>query len=168
MDDDDVVIVGSIGSPYGVRGWVHIKSFTEPADNLMHYEPWLAKSQGRWQTRHPTQIKRHGAGLVAAFSGVSDRNQAMTLTGTNLAVVREALPEPEADEYYWRDLQGLVVFDQSGARLGKIVRLMDIGAHVVMVVTGEGPEILIPFVAQHVSRVDLAEGRVDVDWDEPE
>ena len=37
----DVVIVGRIGAAYGVRGWVHVSSFTEPPENLLSYSPWL-------------------------------------------------------------------------------------------------------------------------------
>jgi 16S rRNA processing protein RimM len=168
MDNDEVVIVGSIGSPFGVRGWVHVKSFTDPADNLARYKPWRLKVQGRWQVRHPTQIKIHGSGLVAVFAGVSGRDQAMTLTGCELGVGRAALPDAEPDEYYWRDLEGLSVFNQSGERLGTVARIMDTGAHVVLVVSGETGETLIPFVAKHVSAVDVAQNRVDVDWLEPE
>ena len=168
MDADDVVIVGSIGGPYGLRGWVHVKSQTQPAGNLMHYAPWLVHVGGRWQARHPNRVKSHGSGLVATFSGVVDRNQAALMAGTELAVPRNALPDPDVGEYYWRDLQGLVVFDQSGRSLGKISRLMDIGAHAVLVVDGESGATLIPFVARHVLHVDLDGGRVDVDWLDPE
>lgn len=171
MDSDDVVdvvIVGTIGAPYGVRGWVHINSFTQPADNLQRYKPWMACADGRWRVHQPAKVKSHGSGLVASFAGVSDRDAAAALTGTQLGVARDALPEPEADEYYWRDLQGLEVFDQTGALLGTVARLMDIGAHVVLVVQGAAGETLIPFVARHVSSVDLAKGRVEVDWYEPE
>ena len=45
---------------------------------------------------------------------------------------------------------------------------MDIGAHVVLVVVDDDAETLIPFVAKHVTEVDLAQGRVEVDWDEPD
>ena len=45
---------------------------------------------------------------------------------------------------------------------------MDTGAHPVGVVEGEHGECLIPFVERHVVGVDLANGRLNVDWEEPE
>lgn len=168
MHHDDVVIVGSLGGPFGVRGWVHVKSFTQPAQNLMRYRPWLVQSRAGWQLRDPTQVKAHGKGLVACFAGISDRDAAATLTGAEVGVARQVLPELNAGEYYWRDLEGLAVVDQAGVQLGKVSRLMDIGPHVVLVVSDGNGETLIPFVSRHVLRVDLAGSCVEVDWDEPE
>ena len=168
MEQDDVIIVGSIGGPFGVRGWVHVKSFTQPSANLAQYRPWLLQINNHWQERHPSHVRPHGKGLVACFAGVSDREQAAAMAGISLGVAREVLPETEAGEYYWRDLQGLEVFNQAGLGLGKVAGFMDIGPHVVLVVAGDGDETLIPFVAQHVTRVDLELGRIEVDWDEPE
>ena len=43
-DANHVVIVGKLGRPYGVRGWQVLHSFTEPAENLLSYAPWLVQS----------------------------------------------------------------------------------------------------------------------------
>ena len=32
--------LGRIGSPYGIKGWVHVQSFTDPADQLLKYRDW--------------------------------------------------------------------------------------------------------------------------------
>lgn len=168
MDGDEIVIVGSIGGPYGVKGWVRVNSFTEPPGNLADYGPWLLQNEARWREAHPQSVRAHGSGLVALFPGVDDRNGAAALTGTQLGVRRAMLPDPEEEEYYWRDLEGLEVVDQRGRRLGWISYLMDTGAHPVVVVEGEHGECLIPFVERHVVGVDLANGRLNVDWEEPE
>lgn len=168
MHSDAIVIVGSISGPYGLKGWVHVKSFTEPPENLARYRPWLVRERGQWMEREPRSVRRHGQGLVASFPGVEDRDQAALLSGLELGVAREVLPPLDADEYYWRDLQGLNVIDQRGEPLGCVERLMDIGVHAVLVVSGAGREILIPFVPRHVEQVDLVSGRVLVNWDEPQ
>ncbi len=38
--DKSVVLVGRIGPAYGVRGWVKVTSYTDPAENLFDYVPW--------------------------------------------------------------------------------------------------------------------------------
>ncbi len=34
------VELGRIGSPYGVLGWMHIQSFTEPPEGVLDYPVW--------------------------------------------------------------------------------------------------------------------------------
>ena len=37
------VVMGRIAAPYGIKGWVKLISFTDPADNLLDYEHfWVA------------------------------------------------------------------------------------------------------------------------------
>ena len=165
--DNEVIVVGAIGAPFGVRGWVHVRSFTQPPSNLLDYAPWLLKDRDGWRPCHPVAAKRHGQGLVAQFEGIDDRDAAAALARTEVAVARESLPELPTDEYYWEELVGLRVVDAAAAELGVVREIMDVGVHAVLVVQG-ATERLIPFVARHVLRVDLAAGQVTVDWQDPE
>jgi 16S rRNA processing protein RimM len=80
-------------------------------------------------------------------------------------VPRERFPAAPADEYYWSDLIGLEVVTLAGEVLGQVTELQQTGAHDVLVVTGERRRLL-PFVMGRVIRtVDLASGRIVVDWD---
>ncbi|MCZ6712251.1 MAG: ribosome maturation factor RimM [Gammaproteobacteria bacterium] len=168
----DVVVIGRIGAPYGVRGWVRISSFTEPVHNILDYEPWLLERKGIWRSHHPVEAKLHKQGCVARFSDVLDRKEAARLSGTHVAVARSQLPELTGDEYYWRDLEGLVVWNQD-VRIGVVDHLIDTGANPVLVVRDlpdhdSGAELaadtLIPFVDQFVVAVDLEAGRIYVNW----
>ena len=76
---------------------------------------------------------------------------------------REALPEAAENEYYWSDLIGLEVVNVQGEVLGKVTDLLETGANDVLVVEGER-ERLLPFTAQVILKVDLAAGRINVDW----
>ncbi|MFP6836409.1 MAG: ribosome maturation factor RimM [Pseudomonadales bacterium] len=168
----DVVVIGRIGAPFGVRGWVRISSFTEPAHNILYYEPWLLEREGTWRSRHPVEAKLHKQGCVARFSDILDRDEAARLSGAHVAVARAQLPELSAGEYYWRDLEGLDVWNQD-VRLGVVDHLIDTGANPVFVVRdvpGEnsaaesGADTLIPFVDQFVVAVDIEAGRIYVNW----
>ncbi len=167
MQAQDVVVVGRIGAPYGVRGWVRVTSYTDPAANLVHYQPWLVETDGGWRNLHPDEIKPHKQGYVARFSDVNDRDEAARLTGKQVAVARAQLPALEQGEYYWSDLEGLAVWN-GDRRLGVVRYLLDTGADPVLVVqnddAGGGSETLIPFVNQYIGRVDLEAGQIDVDW----
>ena len=171
------VVVGKISGVFGVRGWVRVFSYTEPRENILHYEPWLlgslcgdgsseaAQPTDDWQTWRPARGRRHGKGLVVCLDGCAGREQALALVGLHVAVRRTQLPPTRENEFYWADLIGLVAQDTDGVRLGRVERLFETGANDVMVVGGERQR-LIPYIwGRVVKRVDLEGGVITVDWD---
>jgi 16S rRNA processing protein RimM len=75
-------------------------------------------------------------------------------------VPRSSLPELQPDEYYWSDLIGLSVFDESGRLLGRVIRILPTGADDLLVLERDGREILLPFLEEVVQSIDLEAGRV--------
>jgi 16S rRNA processing protein RimM len=158
-----MVVLGRIAGVYGVRGWVHVHSETDPIENILRYRPWHVGASGA--CFEPAEGRRHGKGLVARLAGCDGRDMAAALVGAEIAVPRDRLPPPRADEFYWFDLEGLEVQTTEGKGLGRIDHLFATGANDVMCVKGER-ERLIPFVWEQVVKgVDFALGRVLVDWD---
>jgi len=160
------VVLGKITGLFGVRGWVKVFSHTEPRTNIVDYSPWLVRRPGgQWQTMQVLDGKAHGKGVVAQLEGIVDRDQAALLLGAEVAVPRSQLPAPGEGEYYWTDLIGLQVVTTTGEDLGRVDSLLETGSNDVLVVKGER-ERLIPFLTPEViTEVDLAGGRIQVDWD---
>jgi 16S rRNA processing protein RimM len=40
MASKDSLELGRIGAPYGIKGWVHVQSFTNPPEKLLKYRSW--------------------------------------------------------------------------------------------------------------------------------
>ena len=166
-DSDRLVTLGRITGAFGVRGWIKVLSDTDPRENIIRYSVWqLANAGGRIQTRRVEQGKRHGKGMVAKLAGCDDRDAAEQLRGLEIAVRREQMPPSlNEGEYYWTDLEGLVVETVGGVELGVVDHLFETGSNDVMVVRGDR-ERLIPFVwRQVIAEVDLDARRIRVDWD---
>lgn len=162
---DDVLVMGRIASPYGVRGWVRINTFTAVPGNLLEYMPWYLHQRGQWQAVEVLAGKQHGKGLVAHLESCDDRDAAAALTGTDIGIYRSQLPPAAEDEYYWSDLVGLQVINKSERVLGVIDHLFETGSNDVMVVRGE-QECLVPYIpGQVVESVDLENSTIRVDWD---
>ena len=162
---DTLIIVGRIVGLYGVRGWVKIRSYTQPAENILSYGPWTIGAPGRWREAQVQVGRVHGKGIVAQLAGSEDRDAARGLIGADIAVHRGQLPPAEADSYYWTDLVGLQVLDPSGRSLGTVDYVMATGANDVLVIKGDR-ERLIPFIREQVIKeVDLDRGRLIADWD---
>lgn len=155
------IVLGRMLGVYGVRGWLKVFSETDPIENIFRYSPWLVDDQ----PQRVVEWRRHGKGLVAQLEGFDDRDQARVLVGKTIAIRRDQLPPPSADEFYWIDLMGLTVETTDGTLLGQVSHLIETGANDVLVVRGER-ERLLPFVwGQYVLEVDFAAGRLLVDWD---
>ncbi|MGH8190144.1 MAG: ribosome maturation factor RimM [Rhodanobacteraceae bacterium] len=167
MNDERRVLLGRIVGVHGVHGAVKLESFTEPRLAIFDYKPWLLEREpGRFEEIAEAHGHAQGKGIVATLAGVGDRDRAAGLIGANVLVPRSALPEPEADEFYQMDLEGLQVVNEAGEDLGRVSHLIDNGAHAMLVTRdGAGRERLIPYVTDVcVKSVDLDAGCITVDW----
>lgn len=160
-----VVVVGTVGAPFGVKGWMHVKSHTEPAENILAYRPWQARAESRGDWREvDAEARTHQGGFVARFDGVADRDEAALWRGARIGVHADALPPPNGDEYYWRDLIGLRAFTCDNDELGQVARVFSTPAHDVLVLESDVGERLVPFVRRIVHAVDAQGGRIVLDW----
>ncbi len=160
-----MVVMGRIAAAYGIHGWIKVQPFTEYVESLLEYPAWwIGKEQGPWREVEVEQCEVHGKSLVAQLPLCPDRTAAEKLKGLLVAVPRSSLPKEAEGEYYWSDLIGLTVVNEADVTLGTVANLLETGANEVLVVRGDGSEILIPFVASAIKLVDLKNGRVLVDW----
>lgn len=159
------VELGRIGAPFGVRGWVHVDAWTDPPERLVEYSPWqLRLPNGARLERRVAESRLQGAGMVARLDGVGDRDAAAALTGAVVEVERAALPPPGEREYYRSDLLGFAVQNLEGAELGTVAHFLEAPTGPVMVVREGGREHWVLAVPRHLRKVDLAAGRILVDW----
>ncbi len=138
--ESNLVNVGRITAVYGVKGWVKVHSYTEPQDNLFEYHPWFLKTKHGVKQIEIDEARPHGDAFVAHIVGIDDRDLAAEYTAADIAVQRELLPELDDGEYYWSQLEGLVVFTQFGGerkRFGVISKIMETGANDVLVVAAD-------------------------------
>ncbi|MCB8873752.1 ribosome maturation factor RimM [Acidisoma silvae] len=162
---DERILMGVIGRPHGVRGLVHVQSYTADPDDLADYGV-LSDDRGRefklaWEREGVARLFQRVNGRDVP---VSDREAAAALTNTRLYVSRDALPPADEDEYYLTDLIGLKAEDQSGRVIGTVALVHDYGAGTSLEITlTRGAPLIIPFTARAVPVVDVRGGRIVVD-----
>jgi 16S rRNA processing protein RimM len=156
--------MGRILGPFGIQGWVKLRTFTETPDGLADHPSWWLRTKAGWQSAVLEDFKVRPAAVSAKLQGVDDRDAAELLRGIDVAVTREDLGETESGEFYWVDLVGLAVVNLQDEALGQVEELVRTGGADVLVVRGER-ERLIPFVADYVKSVDRKAGRITVDWE---
>lgn len=159
------IIVGKVGAPYGVKGWSHLISFTDPIENILTYRPWWVNMQNQWQLLEKIDVQQDKTGrLFLHLPECVDRTAAARYTNALIAVERQQLPKTAPHEYYWADLEGLTVLNQQSVVLGVVDHLIETGAHDVMVVKGERVTLIPYRFGVTIIEVDLSKRQILVDW----
>ncbi len=167
---DTHVVMGRIGAPWGIKGWLKLFSFTDPPENLQDYSQYQIQSDNGFENLEFTEIRVQGSALVGHIKGCDVREDAARFTGKELWLEKKLLPTL-TDGYYWHQLEGLRVQTLHGDDLGVVHHLLETGANDVLVVRGDlqsvdRKERLIPYVHESVVKaVDPLKGQLLVDWD---
>ena len=151
--------MGVIGRPHGVRGLLHVHSFTQDPIDLPEYGPFV-DARGRsfslqWESEGVARVAEIVDGKKVS---VSDRTAAERLVNVQLLMPRDRLPPAEEDEFYVADLVGLEAVTQEGEPVGRIDAVHDYGAGTSI----EIGRLIVPFTKACVPVVDIAAGRVVV------
>ena len=161
-----LVTVGRIGRPHGIRGEVTVEVRTD--------SPELRFAPGSVLTTEPARIgpltvaaaRWHSGRLLRSVAGVSDRTGAEALRGAVLwsEVDDDEIPE-DPEEFFDHQLRGLsVVAVGTSERIGVVDDVVHLPGQDLLSVKREGGrEVLVPFVAEIVTDIDLDAGRVTVD-----
>lgn len=178
----DRIAVGQLVGVFGIKGWLKVKSNTEPAENIINYKPWFLKTQHGLKEIEIDEYAFRPQGLMIHIKGCDDRDEAAALGKAVIEVNKSLLPELDEQEYYWHQLVGLEVFTEfSGDSLesdtaksqclGRVKSLLETGANDVLVVEASSDSIdererLVPYVpGEFILAVDLEAGIIRVDWD---
>jgi 16S rRNA processing protein RimM len=165
MSDETSALIqlGFVGAPFGVRGWIKLRSHTDPPERLLEHRSLRIGQGSVWQSYRIEASGRSGGALTVKLAGIEDRDQAQALRGAQVCVPRSELPQRDTRDFYRADLIGCEVVNLEGIVLGQVQHFIETPAQVLMVVRGT-QEFWIPAVPQHLRRVDLRERRLVVDW----
>jgi 16S rRNA processing protein RimM len=156
-----LLLMGVVGRPHGVRGLVHVHSYTAEPSDLALYGP-LIDDQGRrwsiaWRSEGVAELRD------AAGTPLTDRAAAEKLVNTRLHVERDRLPPPDGEEFYLADLVGLEARAAQGAVIGRVVEVHDYGAGTSLEIAREGKAaLLVPFTRAAVPDIDIPAGHLTV------
>lgn len=159
MKPSDPVEIGRVVAPHGRRGTIRVRATGSGRHLREGIEPFVA---GR--RRRISRVRWTPKGFLVDLEGVGHRTEADGLRGEGLVLDRRELDAPEEDEFYVDDLVGLTAVGEGGEVLGNVSETFETPAHEVLVVreSEDSPIAYVPFTHEHVTRVDLAEGRVTV------
>ncbi len=154
--DNNLVKMAVITSAFGIKGGVKVLSFSADASSLAHYEYFIDQNGKQYKLSIISVQKNI---IRAMIDGVSDRNTAEQLRGTELYVERSSFADTVEGEYYYYDLVGMEVKDSTGCILGCVKSVDEHGAGDFLdILLYEGNiTISVPFANEYIDDVNVAE-----------
>lgn len=173
------VLVGRMTKAHGIRGEVVAELYAESPGILSEVRELYLRNEppGTWPdedttTAEPPRRERvhawrmHQDRVLLSLKGLRDRNAAEALRGATIWVRADELPEPDEDDVFLYEIEGLEVFDTDGDRIGVVEDLLDTGhdgQEVWIIRGGRDEEILFPAEPEFVAELDTDAGRVVID-----
>jgi 16S rRNA processing protein RimM len=158
---DELITVGKIIGTHGIKGMVKLYSYSGNLESLQKSDTVTLKSPaGQLKEMHLEAATHHGGKFILHFRDYGHIDQALSLVGSEICLLRSQLPKPDEDEYYWCDLLGLEVVTINGDSIGAIADIFETGSSDIYVVRGNGKEYLIPAIASVITSVDVASGKM--------
>lgn len=160
MKQNDLITIGIIVAPHGVRGELKIIPQTDFPERFLEMDDCYIDGK----PCHLTSARFHKQFVLATFKEVPDRNAAELLAKKAVQVSRDNLVELEEGTYYIFDMIGLTVKDTKGQVLGTLTEVLQPGANDVYVVSQEGKEdLLLAAIEGVIIDVDMKHREMIVD-----
>ncbi len=165
---DDLVVVGRVRRPHGVRGEVLIEPLTDEPDAV--YASGRRVFGGTSESpidEAPTltviETRPFKDGLLVRFEEIGDRTAAGLWNGRLLFVPEDELTPLGEGEVYQHELKGMTVELSSGEVVGTVADVFEVPQGLLLDVARERGTVLVPFSGEIVVDVDRARRVVRID-----
>ena len=146
----EYLIVGRVAAPHGVRGLVRVAILSDDPQRFLMLERVYVGDDLVPYEIYEARLRPDKGQVLLSLEGVQSREGADALRGQMVHVhMADALPLEEG-QFFFHQIEGLLVVDQDGAELGRVKEILPTGANDVYVVDGPSRELLLPAIADVV------------------
>ncbi|MEE8612604.1 MAG: ribosome maturation factor RimM [Nitrospirales bacterium] len=152
----ELITVGKILKPFGVRGQVRVQSLTDVPGRLEGLrEVTVVTPSGSTLETKVIDVRSDGRSYLFRLAAFTTPAEARDYCGAWLQVAKGEVPSLPEDHHYQFKLIGLTVVDDSGKEWGVLEEVLEKPGQDLFVVRGGGREILIPASRKWVIQVDI-------------
>ena len=161
MSTDELLLVGRVARPHGLRGQVIVNPETDfPEDRFRIGQMLLVGPAERPVECEIVEVRFHQGRPILALAGVSTMNEAEGLAGADVWVPQSALQPLPPRTYYRHDLVGCEVRDTAGGVIGRVTAVEGTLDRSYLVIDGD---VMLPLVDGICIEVNMAARRIVVD-----
>mgnify|MGYP001221888701 CR=1 FL=1 len=166
---DRKILLGKLGKPHGVKGFLYIHYYGEDANILYDYEGLFLDDGTSVQVDKLLLQKDR---VILKFLEINSRNDAEKLRDKELFIAEDALPVLENNQAYYFELKGLNVKNLDNVDLGRVKEILETNANDVLVIeptksSVDEKERLVPYVKDKVVKeINKIDKTILIDWSE--
>ena len=150
----DIIKLGKITAPQGIKGEVRVYPYTDKPTRFSEIEAVLL--DGRRCRIEKARYMKNMA--ILKLEGIDDRNAAEAMRNRELLLPREELWQQPEDTYFVDDLVGCAVVSEDGAPVGTLKTIHSRPAQDLYEVEREdGSSFLLPAVKEFIKDVKTDE-----------
>ncbi len=160
-----LILIGAIGAPFGIKGQMKIRTFTQSPMTLFTFDKILINEANTVLLRFVRILNDQS--VIASIEGVNDRTEAQKWSGTSLYTTRDCLPPIDnIDSFYIADLIGMTVRNSTD-NLGTVTGVFNFGASDILEFLDHATATkkMIPFIPDAVLSIDIEKKSVNINPD---
>lgn len=156
--------VGVIVGTHGLRGDLKVQPLPTAEGALpTAQEVFLTDGRGHFTAYRVRRSTPHKSHILLRLVDREHIDAVTELVGQTVLMRRADLPEPDPEQLYWYQLEGLSVVDRRRGLLGQVAEMFSTAAHDILVVRSDQGEVLIPAVPPFIEEFDSDTGELHVD-----
>ncbi len=153
---NDWVRIGQIGSPHGVHGELKLYPLSDVPGRFQDLKKvfWIGLNN-KVRELHVIAVRPVNTFWLIRFKDIESPEKASELTRGYIALPeteRGTLPE---GVFFIDDIVGLLVEDESGSPLGKVIGVYQTGAQDLYEIQGQGMSFMLPAAKRYILAIDL-------------
>jgi 16S rRNA processing protein RimM len=159
-------VVGLVGSPFGLKGFVKIRSLSGETEHLTAPAELTLRQDGKDKV-YAVEARELRVGLspvlLMKFAGIDTPEEAKALLGAEIIAGRAQAAPLKPGEFYVEDLKGLAVRAAGGEVLGHITDILEGGGGNLAEIRLNSGEIrLVPFREEFFGPISLETGEAEL------
>ena len=128
---DRKILLGKLGKPHGVKGFLYIHYYGEDPNILYDYEGLLLDDGTAVKVDKLLLQKDR---VILKFLETNSRNDAEKLRDKEIFIKEDSLPVLENNQAYYFELEGLNVKNLDNVDLGRVKEILETNANDVLVI----------------------------------
>lgn len=163
LNKDACFYLGHVSKVRGFKGELLLYFDVDDPQDYRKLKSLLIDLNGQLNPFFVTSLHIDAKGFaLTTLEGINTREAATELSGKELYLPLNQLPELPDHQYYLHELKGMLVADAQHGELGNVEAVLDYSNNPLIQVFHKGFEVLIPLQDTFVVGVDKAAKRIEV------
>ncbi|MGI9461667.1 MAG: ribosome maturation factor RimM [Alphaproteobacteria bacterium] len=148
----NLVLMGCIGKPHGLKGECYFYSYSEPPMAIFDLKPLQDKNGQVMVIENWRAVHR---GFLTKWQGYDNRDAVEKILHHNIFINRQCLPSLSPKQHYQHDLLGFAVVGKDKKNIGQVAGFVNYGAGDILVIHDtKKAEYFLPFQDFAMLKID--------------